>query len=110
MNIASTTQKLHLIIDFRGDLPVKDDVDVTDDDARTSHLILFGDPGSNSWIARALPRLPLTWTHETLTFAGACLLVVGADLDAVDKTRLMDAVGKKRDERLESNAIGLPAQ
>jgi len=51
---------------FRGELPVKDDTAVTEDDLRTRNLILFGDPGSNRWIAKALPELPLTWSRETL--------------------------------------------
>jgi hypothetical protein len=55
---------------FRGDLPVKDDVAVTDEDVRTKNLILFGDPGSNRLIARVLPRLPLRWTRRELTVAG----------------------------------------
>ena len=33
---------------FRGELPVKDDTDVTDEDIRRCNLILFGDPGSNT--------------------------------------------------------------
>jgi pimeloyl-ACP methyl ester carboxylesterase len=49
---------------FRGELPVKDDTAVTEEDARRFNLILFGDPGSNSWIARVLPRLPVRWTRE----------------------------------------------
>ncbi len=49
---------------FRGELPVKDDTEVTAEDARRFHLILFGDPGSNSWIARVLPGLPIRWTRE----------------------------------------------
>lgn len=53
---------------FRGELPVKDDVAVTEEDVRTRNLILFGDPGSNSWIAKVLPKLPLTWSKETLRF------------------------------------------
>ncbi|MBI1842500.1 MAG: prolyl oligopeptidase family serine peptidase [Verrucomicrobia bacterium] len=55
---------------MRGDLPVKDDRDVTEEDARARHLILFGDPGSNLWIRKALPRLPLEWTRETLRLGG----------------------------------------
>jgi len=51
---------------MRGDLPVKNDTDVTDADVRTKHLILFGDPGSNPWIAKALPKLPLTWTRDSV--------------------------------------------
>ena len=49
---------------MRGDLEVKDDSDVTEADVRDKHLILFGDPGSNSWIAKALPELPLSWTRD----------------------------------------------
>jgi poly(3-hydroxybutyrate) depolymerase len=49
---------------MRGDLPVKDDTEVTEADVRDKHLILFGDPGSNSWIAKALPKLPVAWTRE----------------------------------------------
>src|SRR5262249_40466409 len=32
---------------FRGELPIKDDVDVTLDEMTRKHLILFGDPASN---------------------------------------------------------------
>jgi Prolyl oligopeptidase family len=52
---------------FRGDLPIKDDKDVTAQDMERSNLILFGDPGSNSLIARVLPKLPITWTKDELT-------------------------------------------
>jgi hypothetical protein len=48
---------------FRGELPVKDDTAVTAEDVRRCNLILFGDPGSNRWIARVLPQLPLRWTR-----------------------------------------------
>ena len=51
---------------FRGDLPVKDDADVTEDDVGRCNLVLFGDPGSNRWIARVLPKLPIRWTPEEL--------------------------------------------
>ncbi len=49
---------------FRGELPVKDDTAVTPDDVRRCNLILFGDPGSNLWIRRVLPQLPIRWTRE----------------------------------------------
>jgi hypothetical protein len=55
---------------FRGELPVKNDSDISEQDRRGKNLILFGDPGSNSEIARALPRLPIKWTSETLEFDG----------------------------------------
>lgn len=51
---------------MRGDMLFMDDVDVTDEIAASCHLILFGDPGSNEWIAKSLPDLPLKWTKETV--------------------------------------------
>lgn len=51
---------------FRGELPIKNDTDVTEEDIRTRNLILFGDPGSNSCIAKVLPDLPLEWTRTKL--------------------------------------------
>ncbi len=53
---------------LRAELPIKDDVEITDEDIATKHLILFGDPGSNSLIAHVLDGLPLKWTQETITF------------------------------------------
>jgi pimeloyl-ACP methyl ester carboxylesterase len=55
---------------WRGELPVKDDVDVNNDDIATKHLILFGDPASNSLLAHVVDGLPLRWTKERLTVAG----------------------------------------
>jgi pimeloyl-ACP methyl ester carboxylesterase len=51
---------------FRGELPIKDDTAVTDEDVRTKNLILFGDGGSNAWIAKVLPHLPIAWSQESL--------------------------------------------
>jgi hypothetical protein len=55
---------------LRGDLPVKDDVEVTNDDIATKHLILFGDPSSNSFIAQVYGGLPLLWNAKEIRFAG----------------------------------------
>lgn len=65
---------------YRGNLPVKDDVDVTNDDVRRRNLILFGDPGSNRWIQQVLPHLPIVWNRETLQVGGERL---SADQHAV---------------------------
>jgi len=51
---------------FAGDLPVKNDTEVTAEDCRRCNLILFGDPGSNIWIRKALPALPLKWSKTAL--------------------------------------------
>jgi hypothetical protein len=58
---------------FRGALPVKDDIDVTNEDIQTRNLILFGDPGSNSLISKCLPHLPLDWTKNELQLGGETL-------------------------------------
>jgi hypothetical protein len=55
---------------MRGDAIVKDDKDVTEADIKTSNLILWGDPSSNSLIAKVLPKLPLTWDEKVVTLAG----------------------------------------
>jgi predicted esterase len=55
---------------FRAELPVKDDVVLTDEDIANHHLVLFGDPGSNSLIGQVLDGLPLKWTREAITLAG----------------------------------------
>jgi len=55
---------------MRGDLPIKNDTEVTEADVRDKHLILFGDPGSNSWMAQALPQLPVNWTPNDIRFHG----------------------------------------
>jgi hypothetical protein len=54
-------------MDYRAHPRIKDDKDVTSDDFAKYNVVLFGDPGSNSWIAKMLPRLPLKWTKDTIT-------------------------------------------
>ena len=56
---------------MRGDVRVKNDTQVTDEDIETHHLILFGDPGSNRLIARVLSGLPLSWTKDELKLGGS---------------------------------------
>ncbi len=51
---------------YRGYLPIKNDTEVTDEDVRRCNLILFGDPGSNLWISKVLPKLPVRWTRDTV--------------------------------------------
>jgi dienelactone hydrolase len=56
---------------FRGDPRIKDDTAVTEADLRESNLILFGDPGSNAWIAKAIPKLPIRWSKDELRVGDA---------------------------------------
>jgi dienelactone hydrolase len=53
---------------FRGELPIKDDTAVTEDDLRRCNLILFGDPGCNRWILQVVPKLPIRWTRQEIQF------------------------------------------
>jgi hypothetical protein len=46
---------------------VKDDKDVTEADLAKYHVVLFGDPGSNKWIAKLNGKLPVKWTRETVS-------------------------------------------
>src|SRR5262249_47283109 len=55
---------------FRGELPVKRDDEVTPEDVATKHLILFGDPSSNSLIAQAMPGLPFRWSKDKINWRG----------------------------------------
>ncbi len=52
---------------YRGHIRVKDDTDVTESDFEKYHVVLFGDPGSNRWIAKLNGKLPLTWSKETVS-------------------------------------------
>ena len=58
-------------LQFRAKPLVKDDNDVTGADIADCNLILWGDPNSNSVIARVIDRLPLKWTETTLQLGQA---------------------------------------
>ncbi len=59
---------------FRGEIRVVDDKDVTPEMMRSSHLVLWGDPGSNRLLAKLLSQkemphqLPLLWNTKKIRF------------------------------------------
>jgi hypothetical protein len=53
---------------FRGKLPVLNRAEY--EPVQVRNLVLFGDPQSNSFIAKVLPKLPITWTKEKLVVNG----------------------------------------
>ncbi len=55
---------------FRGELPIKEDEEVTPEDVATKNLILFGDPASNSILEQVVSGLPLQWSKEKITWQG----------------------------------------
>ncbi len=52
---------------FRGDARVVDDNDVTDELIESANLVLWGDPSSNSVMAKVADKLPVKWTGEHVT-------------------------------------------
>ena len=46
---------------FRGEITPKNDKDVTDADVASSNLILWGDPSSNTILAKIADKLPIKW-------------------------------------------------
>jgi hypothetical protein len=55
---------------FRGQVPVKNDTDVTPADIADRHLVLFGDAQSNQLLGRMIDRLPVRWNAQGLSFNG----------------------------------------
>jgi hypothetical protein len=51
---------------LRGDVRVKDDARVDASDVVDYNLILFGDPGSNSVIAKVIGQLPIRWSKTEI--------------------------------------------
>lgn len=67
---------------FRGDVRVKSDLAVTEDDIARHHLILFGDPQSHRVLSRIANRLPVRWDKSRVQIgdvafpAGQCAPVL----------------------------------
>ena len=55
---------------FRGDARVKTDSEVTDADIAAHNLVLWGDPASNSVMAKVMGGLPVQWAADSLTVKG----------------------------------------
>lgn len=55
---------------FRGDAPAKADKDITDADIAANNLILWGDPQSNTVLAKIIDKLPIQWTKDKLVANG----------------------------------------
>lgn len=55
---------------MRGKVPIVNDTDVTDEMILEKHVILFGDPSSNSVLAKIAPRLPVRWTSTGIGVFG----------------------------------------
>jgi dienelactone hydrolase len=49
---------------FRGEARVKDDKDINDADIAAHNLVLWGDPSSNSILAKIVDKLPVKWNKD----------------------------------------------
>ena len=55
---------------FRGNVRVKEDRQLTDDDIARHHLVLWGDPASNTLLTKIIGKLPMSWTKEAIKVGG----------------------------------------
>ena len=51
---------------FRGDVRLKKDDQVSDDDIADHNLILWGNPGSNAVLAKIADKLPIRWDEKEI--------------------------------------------
>ncbi|MDB6130687.1 MAG: hypothetical protein JWM04_1794 [Verrucomicrobiales bacterium] len=51
---------------FRGDVRIKNDTEVTASDIEKYHLVLWGTPSNNSIIAKVSKKLPIQWTPKDI--------------------------------------------
>lgn len=81
-NAAANEQALRILrrfdrqytLAYRGHIRIKDDKDVTASDFTKYNVVLFGDPGSNRWIANLHAKLtPLHWTKERVVLGSKSL-------------------------------------
>jgi dienelactone hydrolase len=52
---------------FRGDARVINDAELTDEMIQSANIVLWGDPQSNSVLAKIADKLPITWSADTIT-------------------------------------------
>jgi hypothetical protein len=103
---------------FRGDVLIKDDVAVTEEDLASRNLVLWGDASSNRLLARMLAggRLPLAWDSLTLTFRGksydashhAPILVFPNPLSPAPRYVVLNSGIDFRDEAYGTNSLQVP--
>jgi dienelactone hydrolase len=55
---------------LRGKVPVVKDSELTSEMIANSNIVLFGDPGSNSVLAKVIADLPVKWTKKGIEVAG----------------------------------------
>jgi dienelactone hydrolase len=54
-------------VQFRGEVRMKEDTALSEEDIASSHLVLWGDPAMNRVLARISEKLPIRWDEEAIT-------------------------------------------
>jgi dienelactone hydrolase len=52
---------------FRGDVQIRDDASITEEEIANNNLVLWGDPGSNRLLAKIAGKLPVVWTADSVS-------------------------------------------
>ena len=62
--------KIHWRQHFRGDVIIKNDVDISEKEIANANLILWGDPQSNAILKKIADKLPIQWNEKSITVGG----------------------------------------
>ena len=55
---------------FRGECRIAKDTDVTPEDLKSHHVVVWGTPDNNAWLAKVAGRLPLQWKGGRIRVSG----------------------------------------
>ncbi len=64
-------------MNYRAHPRIKNDTEVTSADFARYNVVLFGDPGSNRWVAKLAGKVPLQWTKESIAVGGKTFPAAG---------------------------------
>lgn len=100
---------------FRGRARVKRDTEVTSDDLARYHLVLWGDPASNTVLARIADRLPIRWTADEITLGdrhwpteGHMLAMIAPNPESLDHYVVLNSGPTFREAHDRTNSLQNP--
>ncbi|MDX2035871.1 MAG: prolyl oligopeptidase family serine peptidase [Isosphaeraceae bacterium] len=100
---------------FRGEAIVKKDVDVTSEDMKSANLVLWGDPSSNTVLAKLADRLPIAWKSDGIVAgserwdaADHVLIAIHPNPDAPDRYVVLNSGFTFREYDYLNNARQVP--
>ena len=100
---------------FRGRARVKRDAEVTSDDLARYHLVLWGDPSSNSVLARIADQLPIQWGEEEIAVgdrrfpaAGHVLTMIAPNPESPERYVVLNSGPTFREAHDRTNSLQNP--